>query len=173
MSNLESTLTFNKEEGSLKEFIIKESGIRKYIVDASVAIKWYYKEGEKDLNNAESLYGLLRSDKDMLMAPELLIYEVLNTLRLKKDISLDDANGIISNLYQILLFLDMDKELLEKAFEHSRELDISFYDSTYVTFAERYDAPLITADIKLFKAGQNMPRKPLLLADLENITNNH
>lgn len=65
--------------------------------------------------------------------------------------------------------VDIDKESFRKAFDYSRKLDISFYDSIYITLSERYDAPLITADIKLYEAGQNILKGSLLL----NETNNH
>ena len=35
--------------------------------------------------------------------------------------------------------------------------------TAYIALSERYDAPLITADIKLYKAGHGLPIKPLLL----------
>ena len=165
---MESTLTFNKEEARVNDLLIRESAIRKYIIDASMVFKWYYKKDEKDLRQAEILYGLLESDTGILLAPELLVYEILNVLRLKKLIDTEKINSIISDMYATLILIDIDKELFRKAFDYSRELDISFYDSIYISLSERYDAPLITADIKLYKAGQNILKRPLLLNEINN-----
>ncbi len=166
MNELENTIAFNEERLDLREFILKESNIKKYIVDASVALKWYYRKDEKDLDKAEKLYSFLWSDKEMLMAPELIIFEILNTLRLKIDMALEDIELILSNLFQVLFLLDTDKEFLEKAFKYSRELNISFYDSIYIAFSEKYDSPLITADKKLYEVCKETRFKTLLISDI-------
>jgi predicted nucleic acid-binding protein len=166
VNELENTITFNEERIDLREFILKESNIKKYIVDASIALKWYYRKNEKDLEKTEKLYGFLWSDKEMLMAPELIVYEILNTLRLKTDIAPEDVSLIISSIFQVLLLLDTEKEFLENVFNNSRELNISYYDSIYVTFSEKYNAPLVTADKKLYKACQGTRFKTLLISDI-------
>jgi predicted nucleic acid-binding protein len=166
VNELENTITFNEERLDLREFILKESNIKKYIVDASVALKWYYGRDEEDLEKAEELYGFFWSDREMLMAPELIVYEILNTLRLKTDIALEDIGLIISNIFQVVFLLDTEKEFLEKAFKYSRELDISYYDGIYITFSEKYDSPLITADKKLYEACKETRFKTLLISDI-------
>lgn len=164
---MEDILTYDGDRTDVKDFIIKETNINKYIVDASVALKWYYRKDEDDLEKANMLYRYLWSDKDILMAPELLTYEILNTLRLKKELDIEDIKSIISNLYQVILLLEVDKEFLEKAFRYSRELDISFYDSMYITFSEKYDAPLITADRKLYRSCIGTRHETILITDIE------
>jgi predicted nucleic acid-binding protein len=165
VSNLEDMLKYSEERSDLKDYIIRESSINKYIVDASVALKWYYRKNEDDLEKADMLYGYLWSDKDILMAPELLVYEILNTLRLKKGLASDDVKKIISNIYQVMFLLNTDKEFLEKAFECSRKFNISLYDSIYITFSEKHNAPLITADKKLFDACSDTIPKPILVSE--------
>ena len=94
-------LTYNEERSDLKNYILRESSINKYIVDASVALKWYYRRNEDDLEKAEMLYEYRWSDKDILMSSELLVYEILNTLRLKKDLAFKDVKKVISNIYHV------------------------------------------------------------------------
>ena len=163
---MENTITFNEERLDLREYILKESNIKKYIVDASVALKWYYRKDEKDLERAEKLYGFLWSEKEMLMAPELIVYEILNTLRLKANISQEDISLILSNMFQFMLLLDTEKEFLENVFKNSRELDISYYDGIYITFSEKYESPLITADKKLYEACKGTRFKTILISDI-------
>jgi len=165
---MESTLTFNGRKIPLGIYLIGESVTRKYVIDASVVFKWYYKKNEEDLEKAKLLYRLLNSDDSLLLAPELLVYEILNILRLKKEIPTDVANNIVSELYDTLIFVTVDRELFKKAFAFSRNLNISFYDSIYIALSVKYNAPIITADNKLYRSGCNIDQKPLLLSELDN-----
>jgi predicted nucleic acid-binding protein len=169
MIEMEDTAVFDDMEILLSDHLIRESITKKYIIDASVVFKWYYKKGEKDLEKAKLLYGLLNSKDSILLAPELLVYEVLNILRLKKEISAGIVNNIISELYDVILFVAVDSELFSKAFAFSRDLDVSFYDSIYIALSVRYSAPLITADNKLYRSGRNISQKPLLLSELDSL----
>jgi predicted nucleic acid-binding protein len=112
----------------------------------------------------------METDTCILIAPGLLVYEILNILRLKEEISTEEVNNIISDIYSSLLLVDAEKELLKKAFGYSREYNISFYDSIYITLSEKYDAPLITADKKLFTACTGLRNKPLLVSKIGRIS---
>ena len=166
-TKMESISVFNDEPLSLPEYLIGEPRKRKYIIDASVVFKWYYKKDEEDLDKAETLYDLIISNDGILLAPELLIYEILNILRLKEEIDDDVAGLIISEIYDTLIILGMDKDLLKNAFSYSRELDISFYDSVYISLSKKYEASLITADKKLFNSSKSLMQKTILLSELD------
>lgn len=165
---MEKTLRFNDEEISLKESLIKESDIKRYIIDASVVFKWYYKKDEEDLVQAEVLYDLLKSDAYIILAPELLIFEILNICRLKQEITANRAHKIISDIYDTLILIGADRGLFEKAFEYCRKLNISFYDGIYAALSERQEASLITADKKLYTACNGLNKKPLLVSEVGN-----
>jgi predicted nucleic acid-binding protein len=158
---MEDIPNFNGEKTSVQEFLVKEIPMKKYIIDASVVFKWYYKKDEEDIIQAQIIYALLKTEIYLLLAPELIIYEILNICRLKKEIDLEKISSIISELHNALIMVSIEKDLLTKAFEYSRKLNISFYDSMYITLSEKYDAPLITADKKLIEACKETKPKPI------------
>jgi len=45
------------------------------------------------------------------------------------------------------------------------KLKISVYDGIYIALSEKFDAPLITADKKLYKSVKNLPYKVIMLSD--------
>lgn len=94
--------------------------------------KWYYKKNEADSYGAEKLYGFLNSSEYLLFAPELLIYEILNALRLKEEIKSEIIDSIVSGLYDIIIIMGADRVLLKDAFSYSRLLNISIYDNIFV-----------------------------------------
>lgn len=162
---MESKVAFNDKIEELPQFLIGETGKKKYVLDASVVFKWYYKKNEADLHNADILYNYLNSDKYILFAPQLLIYEILNALRSKDEISNEIVSSIISELYDTIIILGADKILLRDAFLYSRNLKISVYDCIYIAFSEKLDAPLITADGVLYKSAKSLFKKVILLSD--------
>ena len=72
---------------------------------------------------------------------------------------------IISELYDTIIILEADKVLLKNAFLYARLLNISVYDGIYIALSEKFDAPLITADKKLYRSGKNLPYKVIMLSD--------
>jgi predicted nucleic acid-binding protein len=161
---MESIPTFNGEKISAQEFLVKEMPMKKYIIDASVVFKWYYKKDEEDIIQAKIIYALLKTNIYLLLAPELLIYEILNICRLKEEINLEKISRIIKELNSTLVIVNLEKGLLGKAFEYSRELNISYYDSIYISLSAKYDAPLITADKKLIEACTGTGHKVMSLS---------
>ncbi|MBC8387129.1 MAG: type II toxin-antitoxin system VapC family toxin [Actinobacteria bacterium] len=162
---MEKTVIFNEKRIEFPDFLIGESRIKKYVLDASVVFKWYYKKNEADLYSADVLYNFLNSKQHLLFAPQLLIYEILNAFRLKEEISIETIDLIISELYDAIIILETDAAILKKAFLHARILNISVYDGIYIALSEKFDAPLITADKKLYKSAKSLPQKVIMLTD--------
>ena len=162
---MESSVVFNEKHIELPVFLIGESRRKKYVLDASVVFKWYYKKNETDLYSADILYNFLNSRQYILFAPQLLIYEILNAFRLKDEISGETIDSIISELYDTIIILETDKVLLKNAFLYARLLNVSVYDSIYIALSEKFDAPLITADKKLYESVKNLPHKVIMLSD--------
>jgi len=162
---MEKSVVFNEKRIELPDFLIGESRRKKYVLDASVVFKWYYKKNETDLYSADILYNFLNSHQYILFAPQLLIYEILNAFRLKDEITSETIDSIISELYDAIIILEADKVLLKNAFLYGRLLNISVYDGIYIALSEKFDAPLITADKKLYKSGKNLPHKVIMLLD--------
>lgn len=119
-----------------------------YVVDASVAVKWFVDEVHSEL--ARKLIGL---DVDR-RAPDFLLVEVANTM-LKKvragDVAAANARGALSRVgrsVQLAPTAELVPTALELAMEHGR----SIYDSLYVALAVREGCRLVTADRRLYNA---------------------
>jgi predicted nucleic acid-binding protein len=95
----------------------------------------------------------------------LLLYELLNIYRIKLELDDSRINKIISEIYDLIVILGINKNTFSKAFLNARKLNISFYDSIYLSLSEDLDALLITADKKLYEAAKNKNIKVIMLSD--------
>ena len=162
---MENYLDFNNKEINYTEYLIKETQKKRFVLDTSVITKWYYRKDEEDIYNASIIYEDLGSKNYIFFAPDLLIYELLNIYRIKPELDDSKINKIISELYDLVVILGINKNTFSKSFLNARILNITFYDSIYVTLSEDLDALLITADKKLYNAVQDKNRKIIMLSD--------
>ncbi len=162
---MENYSYFNDKEINHTEYLIKEAIKKRYVLDTSVVAKWYYKKDERDLKNASIIYNLLKSENNIFFAPDLLIYELLNIYRTKVELDNEKINRIILELYDLIVILGVSKNIFLKAFLNSRNLNISFYDSIYLSLSGDLDAILITADKKLFESAKEAGRSVLMLSN--------
>ncbi|MBC8389522.1 MAG: type II toxin-antitoxin system VapC family toxin [Actinobacteria bacterium] len=152
----------------LKEFIIKEDIKRKYILDASVIIKWYYFENESDLEIANYIHEKVTGDEIIIASPDLMIYEVLNFFIFKLKIPSGKIADILSELNDIIFIINTDISVQKKAFELSRKLKKPIYDSLYLALSQSLDCPLITADNKLKQDARRENYSVLLLSEFKS-----
>ena len=162
---MENYLDFNNEEINYTEYLIKETQKKRFVLDTSVITKWYYRKDEEDIYNASIIYENLGSKNYIFFAPDLLIYELLNIYRIKLELDDSKIGKIISELYDLIVILGINKNTFSKTFHNARRLNITFYDSIYMTLSEDLDALLITADKKLYNAVQDKNRKIIMLSD--------
>lgn len=117
-----------------------------FVVDASVALKWYVPEAGSEL--ALRLYGL------DLSAPDLLFPEIGSALRkkmLRGELEADEAFAVLGALSRSRIEIHACGPLAEYALEISSATGASFYDSTYLSLAAQAGSPLVTADEKLYR----------------------
>ncbi len=131
-----------------------------FVVDASVAVKWYIPEPFSD--QAVYYLELLREGKAKLLAPELIIAELGNVLW-KKELSGELARDEVQLIGETLANsfpaeLTEARLLLPAALELALELKPTLNDSLYLALAIVKRATLVTADEKLAKlAGAVLP----------------
>ena len=127
-----------------------------YVLDASVAAKWFLPEGQETLA-AEALILLKDyvSGSVNLMVPDLFWPELGNILwkavRYRR-ISLRTAEESLTALKGRDLATAPTFKILEDAFAIAAAFDRTMYDAVYVALAVVSDAPLLTADERMANA---------------------
>lgn len=124
-----------------------------FILDMSVLAKCFFKE--EDSEKANSFLQALHQEKIKIVLPEIGFSEFASAcwkyVR-KQIISIDEALARVDSFIKLPLQWYPDKELLEVALENGYYYGISVYDALYVSLAEVYVAPLVTADKNLYRA---------------------
>jgi predicted nucleic acid-binding protein len=122
--------------------------LSRFVVDASVVIKWFVPE--------RGWESALRLRGKALLSPDLLLPEIGNILWKKvgrKQISMEDGHAILSAVArsEIEIHATTDPLLLDSALQIAHDADVSFYDSLYVSLAALEGPPLVTADNSLMR----------------------
>jgi len=122
------------------------------IIDSSVAIKWYLPDETDD--KALKIQDGFRSKSILIAVPILFFYEVGNILKTtSKSLRINNEDALV--VFKSLLELDFisysSKELFKTALEKSINLDISYYDASYIALAEYLQIPFYTSDQKLLQ----------------------
>lgn len=127
-----------------------------YVVDASVAIKWYLPE-----EYSQQAVSLLVPGFE-LWAPDLVFVEVGNVLwkRVQRgELDPERARLFLIDFLSSPLHIEDSPVLLEKAWDIAHRYGRSVYDSLYLALAERLGAAMVTADKRLYNAIQSTSLK--------------
>lgn len=131
-----------------------------FVVDASVAAKWYLPEPY--VTSASRLLDTLFQ----LHAPDLLFPEIGNILWkrvIRKELSREKAFVIIEALLSVPFQITESHILLPSALDIACRSKRSVYDGLYVALAEHIGCPLVTADLKLYNALKKSPLKKSII----------
>ena len=139
--------------------------MNRFVVGASVAIKWYFPE-----NYTEEAERLLKSGNE-LSAPDLLFSEIGNILWRRvtaSECSRNTAFAILRELQSNFLQIWEGFILSDEAFDLACRTKRSFYDSLYVALAVKTDCQMVTADLKLYNAlkGTSLRKHMLWVEDI-------
>lgn len=118
----------------------------KFVVDASVAIKWFIPE-----IHSAAAERLLSDSRAIFLAPDLILPEFANVLWKKErrnEITQNEALEILAGLETLGLDVHPSQGLVGSAFEIASRLDRSVYDCLYLALAVAQDCPFVTADRK-------------------------
>lgn len=127
------------------------------VVDASVALKWQFKDEEATYAAIDLLRDFVEGRIE-LIAPTLLSYEIVSAINVavaRKRIS--EASGYRAILYLTSLQIALRNfgDLIESSFRLAREYSLSAYDCAYMALAEKEKCDFITGDRKLFNVVTN------------------
>ena len=129
----------------------------KYVLDASVAVKWAVPEA--DSGKALVLQDEFRNQVHELIAPDTFPIEIAHALmRAERRGILVQGEALpkILDIVQLGPKLHAYLPLLPRAAEISSQMRIGVYDCLYLALAEREDCEMLTADMNLVaRAGQH------------------
>ena len=125
------------------------------IVDASVINKLFLLEENRE--QAQAILDQHLKKLSKIVVPELLLYEVANTLATKTDISLSRIKSNLKDLQDADLQIEhITFDMVSKAVAFAKKYQVTVYDATYAVLAKEKKCILITAD-KKFVSQLNLP----------------
>ena len=123
-----------------------------YVLDASVAAKWFVRHAEKDREKALALRARHVEGRTRLIVPEFALLELVNAIRHSPRATEADGAAAVELLESLHLQIErLSGDLLRKANAIAWAYKLAVYDAAYVALAELQGFPLITADDALLK----------------------
>lgn len=143
--------------------------MRRYVVDASVAIKWFVPEIHSDAALRAQHAGT------HLHIPAFMVLELGNVLAKKirrNELTPRDGEAILKELKHLPLQRHADERLFTVAYLLALDTHRSLYDCLYLALAETVDGIMVTADHKFFASITNGPygRRVMWVEDLPATT---
>ncbi|MCF6360583.1 MAG: type II toxin-antitoxin system VapC family toxin [Cyclobacteriaceae bacterium] len=121
----------------------------RYILDASVAIKWYVEGTEHP--NANLVLKKLLKEPELFAVPELFTYEILSVLyRLHPEAQGIYSQDINSILHSGILRYPMTENIYTRA-DRFIKMGLIGYDAVYVALAEELHGVWLTFDARAHK----------------------
>ena len=126
-----------------------------FVLDCSVAAKWVLPE--PDRAPALGLFERYASGEVLLIAPDLLLAEFASLVakrNRRKQISAEQAHEAFSLMTKCAPRLFDTRPRLSRALDLSLQCQLSLWDCVYLALALEHDCPVLTADLRLFRAGR-------------------
>ncbi|MGH9317662.1 MAG: type II toxin-antitoxin system VapC family toxin [Thermoanaerobaculia bacterium] len=135
----------------------------RFVVDASVALKWFVPEPGRD--------HALRLFDHALSSPDLLLPEFANALWKKErrgEITRERGRAILSEIRKFAIDIRPSRALIDLAFVLATQTGATVYDSVYLSLAAAEGSVLVTADRRLLERCHNrlLSRSVIPLEDL-------
>jgi predicted nucleic acid-binding protein len=135
------------------------------VVDASVAVKWYFPEPGAEAAT-RVLKAALGGERELL-APDLIVPEFANVLW--KKVRRDECGAAEARLVLDAFRSDAPRlvealPLASRALELALRLGESVYDCLYLALAIEREAALVTADTRLERVARDLLAKVELIA---------
>ena len=123
-----------------------------YVIDTSVAIKWYIPETHSVEAKAYIAKGVDRHAPDYLLAEAAsVVLKRLRTRDVKLRLSDNEGRMVMAVLKVSPIQLHESRPLIDPAFALAEKIGASLYDGLFLALAIRLGGQLVTADQKLFK----------------------
>lgn len=134
------------------------------VVDTSVFIKWLNKNNEQHLENADKILEDVKTGQVELVVPELIKYEIGNVLLRGKQLVPGQAYTSLGTAYSLpVTFVTESEQQAKETYALAHNLEISYYDASFMSLAKQYGATLVTDNIK--HQGKDLSIKVIDLKD--------
>jgi predicted nucleic acid-binding protein len=128
--------------------------LKRLVIDASVALKWFLLDEKYGDRALDLLERFVRGELD-LVAPSLMVYEVINGLVIaqrKGRIAEERVRTSISGFLNLgITFVDV-AGLEARVLHFCRVYERSAYDASYLAVAEQDTLELVTGDERLYNS---------------------
>lgn len=120
------------------------------VLDASVAIKWFFEEPGSD--KASALQTVLHRQTIKVIVPQLFFFEIANVIKTKPKSTRSELNTAIKILFELPFITNpIDVNTLTKTAFYAHKYNLSIYDAAYLALAKINQAILVSADNKMVK----------------------
>jgi len=131
--------------------------VKKYVIDASIVVKWYSAFGEDDLTRADRLLQNYVDGSCDFMAPRLIVYELANALRFNPNFKAADVRRAIKDFFDLQIILEDPSQYMSSAIDIAFKYSLTVYDAVYASLSQVTGIPLITADYQFYAKAKDLP----------------
>jgi len=121
------------------------------VIDASVALAWYFKDEADDFSRSSAARVLAET----AIVPPVFASEVANSLHFATNrgrITDRDVREAVDRLSKLPIRIDANRLALHDELQLARTHDLTVYDASYLALARRLRLPLLTRDADLKRA---------------------
>lgn len=123
--------------------------MEKYILDTSVVVKWYNREGEKQVIRANRVLHDLKEGKIAIFVPELLKIELVNVFLKGKGLHPNEIKLLLANFFSLPITIkESTEEVLYQTSIIAHDYNITAYDALFLALARVEDCQLISDDVR-------------------------
>ncbi len=123
-----------------------------YVVDASVAVKWFIREREADREVALALRRRHIEGHTRMIVPELFLLEVPNAIKAGRKGTEEELSEVLTTLADLDIQVEHHTHpVLRKTNAVAWAYNLTWYDAIYVALAEILGFPCVTADDVLLR----------------------
>ena len=129
-----------------------------YVLDTSVAIKWYLEKEEADVARAHELLNHFGRGECIIRAPQLLLFEIANALTTARKLPVPAATEALAHLRRLGIDLrPLEWATFANAIEIASTCDVTIYDSYFLALALTSGSILVTADDAFLRKTRGYP----------------
>lgn len=127
-----------------------EGKVKSYVMDTSIAIKWFSEHDEADLDKAIGLRDEIVEGRCAITVPCLMLYELGNALRYNPRFKDSDVKNAVKSILDMGFDMrEIDGAVMESAIETAFKFRTTVYDAYFLSLSRTESKPFITADYKL------------------------